>query len=64
MAKQRKTSTGQFSALVLRAIKQEVNRKATDLIENVLKPKHIEPPPKGRQLNVSVRRIAFLTAVV
>ncbi len=54
MAKQRKTSTDQYSALVLRAIKQEVNQKAGELIENVLKPKHIKPPPKGHQLNYLV----------
>jgi hypothetical protein len=54
MAKQRKTSTGQSSALVLRALKQEVNHKATDLIENVLKPMHVQPPAKGRQLNYLV----------
>jgi hypothetical protein len=49
MAKKKpKAPTGQFSALVLRALKQEVNQKAGDLIENVLKPKHVEPPPKGR----------------
>jgi hypothetical protein len=52
MARKRpKATTGPFSALVLRALKQEVNRKAGDLIENVLKPRHVEPPPKGRQLN-------------
>jgi len=54
MAKKRKATTGPFSALVLRALKQEVNQKAGDLIENVLKPKHVEPPPKGRQLNYLV----------
>ena len=52
--KKPKTSASQFSALVLRALKQEVNQKAGDLIENVLKPKHVEPPPKGRQLNYLV----------
>jgi hypothetical protein len=52
--KKPKPSTGPFSALVLRALKQEVNQKAGDLIENVLKPKHVEPPPKGRQLNYLV----------
>ena len=55
MAKKKPTTTtGQFSALVLRALKQEVNQKAADLIENVLKPKHVQPPPKGRQLNYLV----------
>jgi hypothetical protein len=54
MAKKRSTtSSSQFSALILRALKQEVNQKAGDLIENVLKPKYIEPP-KGRQLNYLV----------
>jgi hypothetical protein len=32
-------------------VKDEVDTKATDLIENVLKPKHIQPPPKGSRLN-------------
>jgi hypothetical protein len=54
MAKQRKPPTGPYSALVLRALKQEVNQKAGDLIENLLKPKHVQPPPKGRQLNCLV----------
>ena len=48
MAKKKpKTSASQFSALVLRALKQEVNQKAGDLIESLLKPKHVELPPKG-----------------
>jgi hypothetical protein len=52
MAKKKPTTTtGQFSALVLRALKRKVNQKAGDLIENVLKPEHVQPPPKGRQLN-------------
>ena len=55
MAKKRSsTSSGPYSALILRAIKQEVNQKAGELIENVLKPKHVQPPPKGRQLNYLV----------
>ena len=55
MAKKKsKATTSQFSVLVLRALKQEVNQKAGDLIENVLKPKHVEPPPRGRQLNYLV----------
>lgn len=55
MAKKRsKTSSSPYSALVLRAIKQEVNQKAGELIENVLKPKHIKPPPQGHQLNYLV----------
>ena len=32
-------------------VKDEVDTKATGLIENVLKPKHIQPPPKDYQLN-------------
>jgi len=32
----------------------DVDAKANALIENVLKPKHIEPPPKGHQLNYLV----------
>ena len=51
MAKRRKTPASQFSSLILKAIKQEVNQKSGDLIENVLKPKHIQPPPTGHQLN-------------
>ena len=55
MAKKKpKTSTDRFRAVVLRALKQEVNQKASDLIENILKPKHIEPPPQGHQLNYLV----------
>jgi hypothetical protein len=50
MAKKRSTtSSSPCSALILRAIKQEVNQKAGELIDNVLKPKHVQPPPKGRQ---------------
>ena len=55
MAKKKaKATTNQFSALVLRALKQEVNQKATALIENVLKPRHVEPAPRGRRLNYLV----------
>jgi hypothetical protein len=32
-------------------LKQEVGTKARELIETVLKPKHVEPPPAGHQLN-------------
>ncbi len=35
-------------------IKAEVTRKATDLIEKVLKPKFVEPPPEGLRLNYIV----------
>ena len=52
--KKPKATTSQFSALILRAIKQEVNQKAGDLIEDVLKPRHVELPPKGHQLNYLV----------
>jgi hypothetical protein len=64
MARKRpKTSTDQFSVLALRALKQEMNRKADDLIETVLKPQHVQPPPlllsRWRHLaNVSVLRLA------
>jgi hypothetical protein len=40
--------------LALRALNQEVNQKVSDLIDKILKPKHIEPSPKGRQLNYLV----------
>jgi len=36
------------------SVKADVEAKAIALIENVLKPKHIEPPPKGHQLNYLV----------
>jgi hypothetical protein len=32
-------------------VKDEVDTKSRELIETVLKPKHVEPPPEGRQLN-------------
>src|ERR1700689_424834 len=32
-------------------LKDEVDTKATELIETVLKPKHVQPPPTGHQLN-------------
>ena len=32
-------------------VKDEVNTKAKELIETVLKPTHVEPPPEGQQLN-------------
>jgi hypothetical protein len=59
--KKPKATTGPFSALVLRALKQEVNQKAGDLIEKVLKPKPVELPPTGHQLNyVTAIRIKWL----
>jgi hypothetical protein len=55
MAKKRSTtSSSPYNALILRALKQEANQKAGDLIENVLKAKHVQPPPKGSQLNYLV----------
>src|ERR1700730_6720177 len=38
-------------ASVTASLKTEVEAKATDLIENVLKPKHVLPPKKGEQFN-------------
>ena len=32
-------------------LKDEVDTKARELIETVLKPKHVQPPPTGHQLN-------------
>ncbi len=54
MARNRKSSTDAYQSLVLRALKQEVTHKATALIENVLKPRYIEPPPKGHEQNYLV----------
>jgi hypothetical protein len=44
-----KPPTDPYRSLVLRALKQEVSRKAGDLIENILKPRHVKPPQTGRQ---------------
>jgi hypothetical protein len=52
MANSRRTSPGPLSALVLRALKDEVDRKAADLIENVRKPRHVKPPQPGRQFRL------------
>jgi hypothetical protein len=38
-------------ASVTASIKTEVETKAKDLIENVLKPKHVLPPKNGEQFN-------------
>ena len=38
-------------ATVSASLKAEVETKAKELIENVLKPKHILPPPEGSQSN-------------
>jgi hypothetical protein len=35
-------------------VKDEVETKARELIQTVLKPKHIQPPPEGSQLNAIV----------
>src|SRR5271165_3170838 len=55
MAKQRKAwmfSPGKKpKASLPGTVKDEVDTKARELIENVLKPKHVHPPPKGHQLN-------------
>ena len=49
MAKIPKSSDHSFTA-----IKAEVTRKATDLIEKVLKPKFVQPPPEGLHFNYIV----------
>jgi hypothetical protein len=58
MAKPRKTwtfSPGKKPRVSLPGtLKDEVDTKARELIETVLKPKHIGPPPKGHQLNYIV----------
>jgi hypothetical protein len=55
MAKQRKAwvfSPAKKSKLSLPGTdKEEVDAKAKELIDKVLKPKHIQPPPEGHQLN-------------
>jgi hypothetical protein len=33
------------------SVKNELEAKATNLIVNVLKPKHVQPPPQGEQFN-------------
>ena len=33
------------------SLRAELEAKATDLIENVLKPKHVQPPPKDERFN-------------
>ena len=49
MAKKARASDQSFNA-----IKVEVTRRATELIEKVLKPKFVQPPPEGVQLNYVV----------
>ena len=55
MAKQRRTwvySPGRDPRNVPSdAIKAEVERKAAELIETALKPKHVQPPPKKPKFN-------------
>src|SRR5260370_11150404 len=55
MAKQRKAwtfSPGKKPKTALPGmLKDEVDTKARELIETVLKPKHVQPPPTGNQLN-------------
>ena len=55
MPKQRKASTfspGKKPKTALPdTLKDEVDTKARELIETVLKPKHVQPPPTGHQLN-------------
>ena len=55
MAKQRKAwmfaPTHSAKASLPGTLKDEVDTKARDLIENVLKPKHIEPPPLDERFN-------------
>ena len=58
MAKQRKawmfSAEKKPKASLPGTLKDEVDTKATDVIENVLKPKHIQPPPEGSRLNSMV----------
>ena len=52
MAKQRKAWMFDTAKSALPStIKDEVNIKAKELIDKVLKPKHIQPPPQGHQFN-------------
>jgi hypothetical protein len=55
MAKQRKAwmvgPTKQPKASLPGTLKDEVDTKARDLIENVLKPKHVQPPPSDERFN-------------
>ncbi|MDB5307850.1 MAG: hypothetical protein JWO38_2052 [Gemmataceae bacterium] len=38
-------------AAVTDTIKAEVERKAKDLIDTVLRPRHVKPPPKKEEFN-------------
>ncbi len=55
MAKQRKAwmfaPTKPAQESLPGTLKDEVDTKARDLIENVLKPKHIQPPPSDERFN-------------
>ena len=55
MAKQRKAWTfrpgKKLKTALPGTLKDEVDAKARELIETVFKPKHVQPPPTGRQLN-------------
>jgi hypothetical protein len=55
MAKQRKTRTvspaTQRITSLPGTVKDELDTKAGELIENVLKPKHVQPPPEGSRSN-------------
>ena len=55
MAKQRKAwmsgPVTKCKASLPGTVKDEMDTKATDLIEKVLKPRHVLPPPEGSQFN-------------
>src|SRR5271168_5073202 len=55
MAKQRKLSifspTRKSTSPLPGTVKDEVETKAKELIEKVLRPKHIQPPPEGSNSN-------------
>jgi hypothetical protein len=55
MAKQRKAwmvgPAKQTKASLPGTLKDQVDTKARDLIENVLKPKHVQPPPSDERFN-------------
>src|SRR5437899_1705221 len=55
MAKQRKAwmfdQAKRLKSALSGTVKDEVETKAKELVETVLKPKHIQPPPKAHDLN-------------
>jgi hypothetical protein len=54
MAKQRKAwmiRSAKKSKSIPDSLKKEVEAKAKDLIENVLKPKHVKPPQENERFN-------------